>query len=96
MNDTERKDLNKRIALRLGYTYENGLWNAPEGEPLYGLKDPPDFTREWNHAGPLLVELFKDDAELALDEILLVQEQDECDLIEAVAVVWDTWEEAKQ
>ena len=55
----------------------------------------PDFTGKWGHTGPLLVELFKDDSELALDDILLVQEQDECDLIEAIAVVWDTREEAK-
>ena len=70
MTDADRQSLNERIALRLGYTYENGLWNAPEGEPLYGLKDLPDFTREWKHAGPLLEDLFKDDPELMLDEIL--------------------------
>ena len=105
MTDADRQSLNKRIALRLGYTYENGLWNAPEGEPLYGLKDLPDFTREWKHAGPLLVKIALTRPEI---EIRAPNPKDEpwClimgltfkgnTLIEAIALAYDAWEEGKE
>ncbi|KKK96027.1 hypothetical protein LCGC14_2666890 [marine sediment metagenome] len=63
MTDAEREPLNERIALRLGWTFhpENPFeerWLHPSR--LWSLHThPPDFTRKWEHTGPLLIELYK-------------------------------------
>ena len=64
MTDAERQALNERIALEVGWHYYPKYnsayrWHEPYGKdaPKYYHENPPDFTRKWEHAGPLLVEL---------------------------------------
>ena len=104
MTDAEREPLNERIALRLGWTFhpENPFeerWLHPSR--LWSLHThPPDFTRKWEHAGPLLEEMFKElesiEPELALDDMRIIQEQSGCDLTEAIAVAFDAWREGEK
>lgn len=69
MTDPERQALNERIALRLGWQYKipcgsktkTKYWKLPSPRPgkINWFEHPPDYTRDWEHAGPLLIELYR-------------------------------------
>lgn len=70
MTDTERQALNERIALRLGWRQwikGRGDWIPPgkDSDSIQAL--PPDFCGEWEHAGPLQVELWEAGFDLCHD-----------------------------
>lgn len=62
MTPLPNADIDAAIALSKGYVYEDVLtgdfplrrWIAPNGDWSY---DPPNFTGDWEHAGPLFEEL---------------------------------------
>lgn len=87
--------VNERVALRRGinrHKMSDGSWSWRTGYYLYG-RYPPNFCGNWEHAGPLLVELFDKEPQIALDDILIIQEELKCDLTEATTRAWDAWKE---
>ena len=123
MTNAERQALNKRIALAMGWTKETPsqsfdrrdvihkqfLWIPPlgqyENEPLN--THPPDFTRKWEHAGPLLIELYKNNWRLCWGSGVFWMEpppqitwdwHDGCaeEAPEAIAVAFDAWKEGEK
>jgi len=120
MTGTERQALNERIALAVGWIkgtlpYET-IWASPEDSSsgrrlkLWKTQDKlPDFTRKWEHAGPLFAKLISvyggiirasARVELQLDEILRLKKQAPENIdtltIEAIAVAFDAWKEEKE
>ena len=128
MTDAERQALNERIALAVGWTKETPsqsfdrrdvihkqfLWIPPlgqyENEPLN--THPPDFTREWERAGPLLEELPDDvQIEITINSIPNIEGKFRCAFlrnlrmlgigagdtrIEAIAVAFDARKEGEK
>ncbi|KKL14787.1 hypothetical protein LCGC14_2512150 [marine sediment metagenome] len=121
MTDAEHQALNERIALRLGWYKEPAISITTEGPVWHWLPkqrkrqlfhfqySPPDFTRKWEHAGPLFAKLISvyggiirasARVELQLDEILRLKKQAPENIdtltIEAIAVAFDAWKEEKE
>lgn len=101
---------NEKIALLKGWLYRKGRglyvkeWQDPNG--VYHIR-LPDFEHEWNHNGPLQVEMWEAGFNLAYDEIdgtfhwwriggdgadaLDDDREDTTDLMLATAMDWLAW-----
>lgn len=101
------QEVNEQIAVLKGWAYEKGHtssfirkgiaqyydkeWLRPD---RIWCKNSPDFCGEWEHAGPLLEELFgkrEIDAEVALQDILIIQDELGCKLTEAISRTYLPW-----
>ena len=111
MTGTERQALNERIALAVGWIkgtlpYET-IWASPEDSSsgrrlkLWKTQDKlPDFTRKWEHAGPLL-DLMCNGSGMTNDKALKLVADRLCvdpymEVSEATAVAFDAWKKEKE
>ena len=107
MTDAEHQVLNRRIALKVGWHYypkynSTYRWREPYGKdaPKYYHGNPPDFTRKWEHAGPLL-DLMCNGSGMTNDKALKLVADRLCvdpymEVSEATAVAFDAWKEEKE
>ena len=97
---------NEQIALELGWRKEpvwnmhgplkgGWVWVSPDKDVPVQIH-PPDFEHDWEHAGPLLEELFEKCRTFkeflrVMTEIFWCMADNECTLTEATALDWLAW-----